>query len=109
MDCQVNSCTAAKYLKMLQSTDHKQSSSPWTPLFVQDFKQVVMGFWDTVLWVPRSPNETSAVLSYLCRYELQHLVRTHMGSDDESFNCISQQEDSEGIRGIKLDKVRTPS
>ena len=28
-----------------------------------------------------------------------------MGSDDESYKCISQQEDSEGIRGIKLDKV----
>ena len=28
-----------------------------------------------------------------------------MGSDDEAYNCIYQQEDSEGMRGIKLDKV----
>ena len=39
------------------------------------------------------------------RYELQHLLRTHMGSDDESYSCIFQQEDSEGIRGVKLDRV----
>ncbi len=31
-----------------------------------------------------------------------------MGSDDESYSCISQQADSEGIRGVKLDKVPTP-
>lgn len=41
----------------------------------------------------------------MSRYELQHLVRTHMGSDDEAYNCIFQQEDSEGMRGVKLDKV----
>ena len=28
-----------------------------------------------------------------------------MGSDDEAYNCIYQQEDSEGMRGVKLDKV----
>ena len=28
-----------------------------------------------------------------------------MGSDDQSYNCIFQQEDSEGIRGVKLDRV----
>ncbi len=43
-----------------------------------------------------------------CRYELQHLVRTHMGSDDESYSCIFQQEDSEGNKGVKLDKVHPP-
>lgn len=43
----------------------------------------------------------------LCRYELQHLVRTHMGGDDESYHCVFQQEDAEGIRGVKLDKVPT--
>ena len=68
----------------------------------------VTGFWDTISWVPMRPTEPPAVLSHICRYELQHLVRTHMGSDDESYNCISQQEDSEGIMGIKLDRVCNP-
>ena len=43
--------------------------------------------------------------SRLHRYELQHVVRTHMGADDEAYHCVFQQEDSDGIKGVKLDKA----
>ena len=55
--------------------------------------------------MPHESQQDTLRLLYCCRYKLQHMVRTHMGSDDEAYNCISQQEDSEGTRGIKLDKV----
>ena len=28
-----------------------------------------------------------------------------MGADDEAYHCVFQQEDSDGIKGVKLDKV----
>ena len=28
-----------------------------------------------------------------------------MGADDEAYHCVFQQEDSEGIKGVKLDRV----
>ena len=28
-----------------------------------------------------------------------------MGADDEAYHCIFQQEDSDGIKGVKLDRV----
>ena len=34
--------------------------------------------------------------SYWCRYELQHVVRTHMGYNDNSYGCVFQQEDDKG-------------
>lgn len=55
---------------------------------------------------PMEGMSTHLCLEY--RYELQHLVRTHMGSDDESYSCIFQQEDSQGNKGVKLDKVHPP-
>lgn len=36
------------------------------------------------------------------KYELQHLVRVHMGSDDSSYNSIRHDYDENGIDGIKL-------
>lgn len=36
------------------------------------------------------------------KYVLSHVVRTHKGADDKSYNCIQQQEDPEGHVGIKL-------
>ena len=40
------------------------------------------------------------------RYELLHLVRTHLGADDTAFRCVYQQEDDEGFIGVKLAKAR---
>lgn len=40
------------------------------------------------------------------RYELAHVVRTHMGADDEAFRCVYQQDDDDGITGMRLDKAR---
>ena len=34
-----------------------------------------------------------------CRYELSHVVRTHMGASDMSYGCVFQKEDSEGVTG----------
>ncbi|XP_051145924.1 3-ketoacyl-CoA synthase 6-like [Andrographis paniculata] len=36
------------------------------------------------------------------KYKLQHIVRTHRGADDKSYRCVSQEEDSDGHVGIKL-------
>eukprot|EP00884_Botryococcus_braunii_P013436 jgi/Botrbrau1/22093/Bobra.0206s0019.1 len=41
----------------------------------------------------------------IARYKLQHLVRTHMGSKDEAFNCVFLEEDELGIAGVKLEKA----
>lgn len=38
------------------------------------------------------------------KYELQHVVRTHLAANDAAFNCVVEQEDPEGTRGVKLSK-----
>jgi hypothetical protein len=38
------------------------------------------------------------------KYELKHVVRTHLAANDAAFNCVVEQEDSEGVRGVKLSK-----
>lgn len=38
------------------------------------------------------------------KYKLLHTVRTHKGSDDKSYNCVFETEDSEGKSGISLSK-----
>ncbi len=38
------------------------------------------------------------------KYELMHVVRTHMGQDDARYNCVMQQEDAKGRMGVRLDK-----
>jgi len=38
------------------------------------------------------------------KYQLLHVVRTHKGADDASYNCVFQKEDPDGIVGVKLDK-----
>ncbi|CAN0909398.1 3-ketoacyl-CoA synthase 19 [Linum grandiflorum] len=39
--------------------------------------------------------------------KLNHLVRTHLGSDDEAFNCCIQKEDGFGHKGFLLTKGLT--
>ncbi|KAL4586620.1 hypothetical protein LXL04_011260 [Taraxacum kok-saghyz] len=36
------------------------------------------------------------------KYVLMHVVRTHKGSEDKSYQCVSQEEDKEGHVGIAL-------
>ncbi|XP_047329695.1 3-ketoacyl-CoA synthase 4-like [Impatiens glandulifera] len=38
------------------------------------------------------------------KYKLLHIVRTHKGSDDKSFRCVYQEEDTEGKIGLSLSK-----
>ncbi|KAJ6810799.1 fatty acid elongase 1 [Iris pallida] len=38
------------------------------------------------------------------KYRLVHTVRTHKGSDDKCFGCITQEEDSDGRVGVSLSK-----
>ncbi|KAL9410714.1 hypothetical protein AB3S75_044482 [Citrus x aurantiifolia] len=38
------------------------------------------------------------------KYELVHTLRTHMGGDDRSYNCVSQQEDESKRIGVKISK-----
>ncbi len=40
------------------------------------------------------------------KYELVHVVRTHMGQDDSHFGCVKVKEDATGKVGISLSKVR---
>lgn len=38
------------------------------------------------------------------KYRLVHTVRTHKGSDDKCFSCVTQREDSTGRIGVSLSK-----
>lgn len=38
------------------------------------------------------------------KYELQHVVRTHIGSNDKAYNCVFQCEDEDGKVGVRLNK-----
>ncbi|KNA08110.1 hypothetical protein SOVF_165650 [Spinacia oleracea] len=38
----------------------------------------------------------------IAKYELVHTVRTHKGSDDNSYNCVFQREDEKGLVGVSL-------
>jgi 3-ketoacyl-CoA synthase len=38
------------------------------------------------------------------RYELAHLVRVHLGADDEAFRCVYQHADAAGNVGVELDR-----
>ncbi|KAJ8640581.1 hypothetical protein MRB53_017275 [Persea americana] len=38
------------------------------------------------------------------KYRLIHTVRTHKGSDDKCFGCVTQQEDENGKIGVSLSK-----
>ncbi|KAA3490148.1 3-ketoacyl-CoA synthase 11-like [Gossypium australe] len=38
------------------------------------------------------------------KYQLVHTVRTHKGSDDKCFSCVTQEEDSIGKIGVTLSK-----
>lgn len=41
----------------------------------------------------------------VARYELLHTVRTHRGADDPAFKSVYQEEDDQGIRGVRLSKT----
>lgn len=41
---------------------------------------------------------------YRAKYELKHVIRTHMGKDDKSYKCVYQEEDDEGIVGVALSR-----
>ncbi|GJD11956.1 3-ketoacyl-CoA synthase 4 [Galdieria sulphuraria] len=38
------------------------------------------------------------------KYRLNYTVRTHFGADDNAYTSIYQEEDSEGVRGVRLSK-----
>lgn len=38
------------------------------------------------------------------KYELLHVVRTHMGANDQRYGCVYQREDSQGRVGVHLSK-----
>ncbi|GMN43924.1 hypothetical protein TIFTF001_013117 [Ficus carica] len=40
----------------------------------------------------------------IAKYELKHLVRTHIGAKDVYYKCISLEPDNEGITGVNLSK-----
>ncbi len=38
------------------------------------------------------------------KYELLHVVRTHMGASDDNYNCVFQRPDADGKVGVHLSK-----
>ncbi|KAI4301754.1 hypothetical protein L6164_035001 [Bauhinia variegata] len=40
----------------------------------------------------------------VAKYELKHLVRTHLGSKDSFYECVTQKEDDEGFTGVFLSR-----
>ncbi|KAK6916010.1 FAE1/Type III polyketide synthase-like protein [Dillenia turbinata] len=38
------------------------------------------------------------------KYELQHLVQTHMGADDKAYRCVYQEPDAGGVVGVSLSR-----
>ena len=38
------------------------------------------------------------------KYELVHVVRTHMGANDARYGCVFQREDTKGRVGVHLSK-----
>ncbi|CAK9264599.1 unnamed protein product [Sphagnum jensenii] len=43
------------------------------------------------------------------KYQLMHVVRTHRGADDKSFNCVRSGEDEDGFKGLTLSKDIVPA
>ncbi|KAH9534347.1 hypothetical protein CY35_17G001300 [Sphagnum magellanicum] len=43
------------------------------------------------------------------KYQLMHVVRTHRGADDKSFNCVRSEEDEDGFKGLTLSKDIVPA
>ncbi|XP_027358142.1 3-ketoacyl-CoA synthase 9-like [Abrus precatorius] len=41
------------------------------------------------------------------KYELLHIVRTHIGADEEAFKCVYQEQDDAGKVGVSLSKDLT--
>ncbi len=48
---------------------------------------------------PETLRKPLKVMGVCCRYELSHVVRTHMGASDASYSCVYQQEDDDGTTG----------
>lgn len=44
------------------------------------------------------------LLTRRAKYELKQVVRTHLAANDAAFNCVVEQEDQQGVRGVKLSK-----
>ncbi|XP_020276971.1 3-ketoacyl-CoA synthase 11-like isoform X2 [Asparagus officinalis] len=42
--------------------------------------------------------------AHRAKYVLSDLIRTHKGSDDASYSCVTQEEDDEGKVGVSLSK-----
>jgi 3-ketoacyl-CoA synthase len=38
------------------------------------------------------------------KYELEHLVRVHLGADDAAYRCVFQHPDAQGTVGVELNK-----
>lgn len=41
----------------------------------------------------------------IAKYKLQHLVRTHLGSDDQSYRSVFHETDEDGYNGVSLSKT----
>lgn len=41
----------------------------------------------------------------MAKYELEHLVQTHIGSDDEAYQSVFQKSDEDGVEGVSLSRA----
>lgn len=51
----------------------------------------------SVITWPRPPRRRTD--RWRAKYELSHVVRTHMGQDDAHYGCVYQREDGDGNVG----------
>ncbi|PRQ19885.1 putative very-long-chain 3-oxoacyl-CoA synthase [Rosa chinensis] len=41
----------------------------------------------------------------MAKYKLEHLVQTHIGSDDEAYQSVFQKSDEDGVEGVSLSRA----
>lgn len=57
---------------------------------------------------PPRPRRRRRTDRWRAKYELLHVVRTHMGQDDAHYGCVYQKEDGTGKPGAPAASIAAP-